>query len=323
MMENAGLSGGPQIVFDCNAVEPEDGIYEITGRKLWRFNASDAINDIQKAFASFDIPSMQPQLQGIVQFWLEMIDILSNLPILMQGMLKEGATPETLGGMRLLMANMTSPLKVIAKQYDDYLIVPHLGRYHDWYMQDPSIPAENKGDTQIRARGATALVQRAEDSDFLVMLWASKDDPSLDLDPKKLIAEIARARGFNIKTVQYAPDEAKAKAAERAQQQPPQDPRVQAAQIRNEGIKATNDARAAQAQADMQFKAEQADADRQAAERLHQFEIQIEMMRMQGDQQISFADMKAMLAGKAMDARLKSDEMQMKLAPQNTSGTGI
>lgn len=323
LMENAGLSGGPQIVFDGNAVEPEDGIYEITGRKLWRFNASEAINDITKAFASFDIPSMQPQLQAVIEFWLGMFDVLSNLPILMQGMLKEGATPETLGGLRLLMANMTSPLRVIAKQYDDYLITPHLRRYHDWYMQDPAIPGDQKGDTQISARGATALVQRAEDSDFLVMLWASKDDPSLDLDPKRLISEIARARGFNIKTVQYTPDEAKAKAQERAQQPPPVDPRVEAAKIRNEGLQAQNDARMQMAQADAQFKAEQAAADRAQAERMRNFEIQLEMLRLDGNERISMADLKGMLAGKAMDARLRSDEIQLKLLPQNTSGTGI
>lgn len=323
LMENAGLSGGPQIVFDANAVEPEDGIYEIVGRKLWRFNSSEAISDITKAFASFDIPSMQQELTAIIQFWLEMIDMLSNLPILLQGMLKEGASPETLGGMRLLMANMTSPLRVIAKQYDDYLIVPHLRRYHDWYMQDPNIPANDKGDTQIAARGATALVQRAEDSDFLVMLWASKDDPSLDLDPKKLIAEIARARGFAIKTVQYTEDEKKKKQAEDAQKEPPMDPRVQAAQIRNEGLQATNDSRAQQAEADRAFKAEQAEADRLAAERMRNFEIQLEMLKLDSDESVSMKDLKAMLAVKAMDFRQKSDEMQFKMLPQNTSGTGI
>jgi hypothetical protein len=322
-LENAGISGGPQIVFTAGAVTPVDGFYEITGRKLWKFDPTDALTDITKAFAVFNIPSMQEQLGAIIQFWLEMADLLTNLPILMQGMLKEGATPETLGGMRLLMANMTSPLRVIAKQHDDYLIVGHLRRYHTWYMQDPSIPAENKGDTQIAARGATALVQRAEDSEFLVMLWASKDDPALKLNPSKLIAEIARSRGFNLATVQYTDDEWKQEEAKRAQQQPPVDPRVQAAQIRNEGIQLQVEARTSEAQADRDFKAQQAAEDRASAERLRAAELDLQAMELAGTQSISLAQVKAMLAGKAMDNRLATDEMRFKLAPANQSGTGI
>lgn len=322
-LENAGISGGPQVVFTNGAVTPVDGFYEITGRKLWRFDPTDALNDITKCFAVFNIPSMQEQLGAIIQFWLEMADVLTNLPILMQGMLKEGASPDTLGGMRLLMANMTSPLRVIAKLYDDKLIVPHLRRYHDWYMQDPAVPAENKGDTQIAARGATVLVQRAEDSEFLTMLYASKADPDLRLNPSKLVQEMARARGFNLASIQYTEDEWKQVQAEKSQQQAPSDPRVQAAEIRNQGLQAQMDARAKEAEAERQFKAEQAAADRASAERLASFEIQLQMIELAGEQQMSLAQVKAMLAGKAMDNRLRTDEMRLKLMPQNRSGMGI
>lgn len=322
-LENAGLSGGPQIIFTRGAVEPMDTKWEITGRKLWAFNPTDAIGDITKAFAVFNIPSMQEQLGAIIQFWLEMADVLTNMPLMMHGMLKEGATPETLGGMRLMMSNMTSPLRVIAKQYDDQLIVPHLNRWNTWYMQDPNVPIELKDDSTIKARGASALVQRAEDGDFLVMLWASKGDPDLKLDPAKLVREIAKARGFSMNTVQYTEDEWKRKQAEMAQQQPPADPRIQAAQIRNEGIQIESQARAEQAQAEREFKAQQAAEDRASAEVLRAAELDLQAMELAGKQQISLSQVKAMLAGKAMDNRLATDEMRLKLTPRNRSGLGI
>jgi hypothetical protein len=39
MMDNAGLSSGPQIVIDGDVIEPADGngnSYELTPRKVWR-----------------------------------------------------------------------------------------------------------------------------------------------------------------------------------------------------------------------------------------------------------------------------------------------
>ncbi|MBQ1763240.1 MAG: hypothetical protein IIZ92_10120, partial [Aquincola sp.] len=116
MMENGGMSSGPQVVIRNGMVEPMDGNYGITGRKLWKFTPRDETqDDVNKAFAIFNIPSMQEQLMAIVKFWLEMTDILTNLPMLLQGIAQAGTSPETLGGMKMLMDSATAPLRVIAK----------------------------------------------------------------------------------------------------------------------------------------------------------------------------------------------------------------
>lgn len=324
-MENGGLSAGPQIVYARGGVTPEDGNYTVQGRKLWGWDPKDStIDDIRKAFAVFNITSITTEMLELVKFWLDMADIMANMPMLMQGIAQAGTSPDTLGGMKLLLNSATSPLRVIAKQFDDYVTVNHLRRYNDWGQQDPLCPAEARGgDNQIKAKGATVLVQRAESAEFLTMLYPVKDDPSLKINPAKLVAEMAKGHGFTIASIQYTEDEWKQIEAQRQQQPPPQDPAVQVATIRKETAQLTADAALQGKQAEIQHKAQQASEDRAMAERMKQVDMQIEEMQLAGKQDISLAQVKAMLAGKAMDLRSRSDEMALKQAPDNPTHEGI
>ena len=323
LLDNAGLSKGPLVVFAEGVVEPVDGNYTVEGRKLFRFKPSELINDVQKAFASFDIPSMQQELSAIISFWLEMADQLSNLPLLLQGIAQAGTSPDTLGGMKLLLNSSTAPLRVIAKLFDDMLVIPHLRRYYNAGMQDPNCPKEAKGDQQIKAKGASVLVQREEGIEFLAMLFPVKDDPKLKISPAKLLREMSRARGFNIESIQYTDDEWKQEQERMATQGAPEDPRIAAAKIRNEGLQQQIDARNADAEAERTARAAEAQANRAHQERLTAVDERIQMMRLAGEENISLADIKAMLAGKAMDIRAKTDEMRLKLSPANPTNQGI
>ena len=323
LLENAGLSAGSQVAYTVGAVVPVDGQYEITGRKLWAFTPNDVIDDITKAFAVFNIPSMQKELSAIIQFWLEMADTLTNLPMLMQGQQAAGTSPDTLGGMKMLLNNSTSPLRVIAKQFDDYMVIPHLRRYNEVGMQSEDCPADAKGDHQISAKGASVLAQREEGVEFLAMLFPVKDDPALRIDPQKLVREMARARGYSMASIQYTDDEWKAKQKQMEGQPPPKAPAVEAAQIRMDGARAAEQARAQDNEAERAFKADQAAKDRATAEMVAGVERQIEEMRLAGQQNISLTSVKAMLAGKAMDGRLKTDEMALKLSAANPTHQGI
>lgn len=324
MMENGGMSSGPQVVFRHGMVEPADGNYAITGRKLWKFTPKDETqDDVNKAFAIFNIPSMQEELMAITKFWLEMADILTNLPMLLQGIAQAGTSPETLGGMKMLLDNATAPLRVIAKQYDDQLVVPHLRRYYDYGMQSPDVPNEAKGDAEIKAKGSTVLVQRAEARELLQMLIPVKDDPAFRLNPAKLIGEFAKSQGYNLASVQYTEDEWKAEEEKRAQMPAPQDPRIEAANIRNQGLMAVQEARAKAEEAERQWKASEAEMERGLREFESQIDLAIAESRLQGDKEMALDNVKARLADSAMKLRSRASEMQLKLAPSNESGTGI
>lgn len=311
LLENAGQSSGPQIAIS-DTLKPIDGQYAITGRKLWRFTPSEFTNDIRAAMQVWNIPSVQQELSAIIDFALRMADELTNLPMLLQG--SQGSAPDLLGGMQMLMANAQAPLRVIAKQYDDYLIVPHLRRYYDWGMQ--SGPEDAKGDMQVKARGSTALVQREIAREFMTQLYSVKEDESLRINPAKLGAEWAKAYGFSLSSVQYSDDEWKAIQEAKQGQPTPQDPRIMAAQIKAD----VDRERLAQDK-------QESELDRAHQAAIKRVEMQIQALEFAGQRDISLEQIKALLATEAIKSRDKRDlfraERALKLDPSNETNQGI
>lgn len=321
LMENGGTSSGPQAIFARGIITPMNGVYEITGRKAWWFEPNDIVKDVRQAVTFLNVPSMQKELMEIVKLAMEFADSLTNTPMLLHGDEQVGAAPETLGGLRMFENNAMSPLRDVAKAYDDDLIIPHLGRYHEWWMAHGE--AENKGDSEVKALGSTALIKREEGRQFLMQLFPVKDDPSLKIDPTKYSKEVARAHGYDMSLIQYSDDEWKKVQDEKAKQQPPMAPQVQAAQIRAQAQGQTDHARAQAEELDRRHKAEQAQLDRQNAQALMAVEREIEVMRLSGQENISIAEIQAMLAKESQKNRLTRDELALKLNPQNVSHEGI
>ena len=325
LLENAGLSAGAQIAFMEGALKPMPGEkYEIAGRKLWKFTPTAQCNDITKALHVFTIPSAQQELSAIIQFALQMADELTNLPQLMQGQNnREGqqAAPQTFGGMTMLMNSANAPLRVIAKQFDDTLIVPHLRRYYDWGMQ--SGPADAKGDHQIKALGSTVLVQREAAREFLMQGYQLAGDPELGIDKSKWFAALSKSYGFSVSEIRYDEAERKQRDEQRSQNPPPQDPRVEAAQIRAKADEADRQARSQEAAADRQARSESAQASNALHAQIAEIQRDIQIMRLAAEENMQIGTIKADLAGKAMDNRTKRTEMGLKLNPQNRSGLGI
>jgi len=318
LMENGGLSKGPLVAISEGLV-PLNGPYAIQGRSLWKFTPTESNADINKAMAVWNIPSAQRELSAIVDFALKMADELTNLPMLLQG--QQGTAPDLVKGMQMLMANASAPLRVIAKQFDDFLIVPHLRRYYDWGMQ--SGPEDAKGDLQVKARGSTALIQREFAREVLAQTYPMTQDERLKIDPAKWASEFFKAHGFNLAGIQYDEDTWKAMQEQKAQQQPPVEPAVQAAQIRAEVENAK-----------MQMQAQQAGFDREVDLLVNQMKVQVQAMEFSGNRDISMAQvgalldrLKADLAKAAMASRDKRElflaERQLKLDPANPTNEGL
>lgn len=244
LLENSGLSAGPQVIVAQGIIEPADGDPTITGRKLWTFTPSDEMDDVRKAMAVVNIPSAQKELQAVIDFSMRMADECTNMPAMLQGLM--GNAPDTVGGLKIQQSNAASPLKATAKLFDDRITVPHLKRYYAWGMADESVPQEAKGDLQCKARGATALVQREDGAIFLAQSYPLTQDAELRIDKNKWFQEVCKAHRISPESVQYTEQQWAALQEQKAQQEPPKDPRIEAAQI----------------QADARLQAAKMDADR-------------------------------------------------------------
>jgi hypothetical protein len=299
MMDNAGLSAGPQIIMRRNAIVPADGQWTLSPRKMWWVNDDADVAAVNQAFLAVNIPTMQQELNNIIQFALKMAEDVTGLPMLMQGQ-AGAATPDTVGGMQMLNNNASAVLRRIARLFDDKVTEPHIRRYYDWLMtygEDDEI----KGDFQIDARGSSALVERDLQNQAILQMGALVMNPAFGVDPEKWFQEALKAQRLDPQ--RFLMDEEK--KAKMAQAAPPPPPQIQAAQIRAEAdmqkTQLVLQAEAQKAQAELQAEAQKAQM---------QYQASVEKMRMDTDRDTVYVQ--AQHARDQTNAQAKMVELQLK-----------
>lgn len=218
MMDNAALSTGPQILVAKDLVEPEDGSYEMTPRKIWVTKA--ALPQDRKAFDTFDIPMHQNELANIIEMSKQFIDDMASMPAIAQGEQGSGVT-KTAQGMALLMNSTNVVFRRIVKNFDDDVTTPNIRRFYDWNMQF-SKKEEIKGDYEIDARGSSVLLVREMQAQNLMMIATN-----LSVNPvygpmlknRNVLRQLFKAQGITASEVVLTDDEIDAALATAAAQQ--------------------------------------------------------------------------------------------------------
>lgn len=227
LMDNTGLTILPQTVVNQGFLQPADGDWRITGGKTWKItDRNKTPNDV---FGMFNIPSHQAELQGIIELSRRFIDDETNLPLITQGDQGTHIT-QTASGMSMLMNAANVVTRQIAKNWDDHVTTPLLGRFYDWQMQY----GENediKGDFEVDARGSTIIMTRELETQSLMMMatqFAVNPLYAPLLKPEKLLRRIAKTMNAPADEILKSDDEiaAEKQQAEQAQQGQQQDPEV-------------------------------------------------------------------------------------------------
>jgi hypothetical protein len=327
MMDNAGLSAGPQIVMKRGIVTPADGKWEITPRKQWWINEDADAMQVQHAFMAIQIPAMQVELNNIIQFALAMAEQTTGLPMLMQGQSGQtGPAGETVGGMTILMNNASTVLRRLARTFDDYITEPHIRRFYEWLM----LYGENddeKGDFVIDARGSSALVERDLQNQAVMQLGQMVLNPAFGISPDRWMREALKAQRLDPEKFLLTPEEKQALQQQAAQQQQAPAPAVQAAQI-----KAQADLQKAEISADLMKERISVDRDRdtvyvQAQGNRDQIMAQAKMAELQlkrelalleyaNTNRLAIQDVKASLAETAMKLQVQKELSAMSKSKQ-------
>ena len=177
MMDNSGLSSGPQIEIDRSVIDPADGEWVLTPRKIWLRKAEAPAG--KTGITPHDIESHQPELQAIILLAKQFIDEETSVSVLAQG--EQGTrTTQTASGMALLMNAVNVVFRRFVKNFDDDLTVPCLRRLYDWNMQF-SDKEHIKGDFQVDARGTSVLLVREIQSQNLMVLANLTSHPVLGI----------------------------------------------------------------------------------------------------------------------------------------------
>lgn len=308
MMNNAGASSGP-IVIMGEGVEPEDGDWTLSGNKVWIDTTENG--DVSKAFRQFQLTNNQAELEKIILLALKFTDLESGTPALAQG--EKGSSPETLGGMQMLMAAADTTRRNQVKHYDDHITRPHITRYYHWNMMYND-KEEIKGDFEVDARGTSVLLVRDQTAQSLMQILSLRADPEVNLqvDWGKTIRQLFQALHLDV----LKP--AEEVEAERAKVQPTPPVQVQVAQVREQGAMAREQlkakeladhaaADAAMAMEDHKIKTSEAEKERQNKIALAMINEQMQSIELSSVEKQVLDKIKAELAKTSMSLSVQKD----------------
>ncbi|WP_043530465.1 hypothetical protein [Litchfieldella xinjiangensis] len=308
MMDNAGLSSGPQVVMKKKGITPVDGDWTLRPRKLWY---ADDDSEVGHAFQVYNITSQQGDLFAIFQQAQQMADTETNLPILLQGEgVSGGPGAKTATGMQMLMNNSNIVLRSAVKNFDDGITEPTVRRFYDWHMAYTDDP-EIKGDFDIVARGSSVLIAREEQQEKLMML-------SQIAGNNPLFAQMTNWQGLYkeiLRTLQV-PVDAIVKSEEDIKQEgegeePPPEVQLKMAELQ---LKQQKEQREAQRdQAEMQLKAQQQQWDQEYRAAQLQSQQEIARQEMALKQGITMAQLETKLGLESQKLEQKAQETSAQL----------
>ena len=299
MMDNAGLSAGPQIVINRGKIIPANGKWELTPRKVWYTKSEEDVDDVSKAFMVVSIETRQPELMNLLQFWLKEAEDVTGLPMLLQG--QQGNAPKTATGTQIVNNNGSTVLRRIARIFDDRVTEPHIGRYYEFLLLYGSDAA--KGQFTVDARGSSALVEREMQAQQLVQMMGMSLNPAYGLDPEQVAAEFLKSMRFDAAKVILSDEKKK----EMASRQPPEDPKIVAAKIM---AKSRDDATVANAQIrkmEIDTENENDDLDRALAERRATIDMELANRSLTEQRRAQLEDHKVDLATVALKLKTQTD----------------
>lgn len=304
MMDNAGLAGGPMIVFKQGVVRPADGVAGIGPRKVFYIAKDDqTIADATKAIGSVKVDMLVNEMMAIINYGLRLAEVTTGFPMMMQGQI--GSIPDRVGVVDQLQTNTNAVKRRIARNFSDDLMNPHIRRYQIWHLMYG--PDNEKGDLQVNVKGYAALVERDIQNQELAQMYAIVTDPRFGLDPRKWAKEYLRSKHFDAIDLEFDDDEWEQMLQQWQQMlaASAEDPRIAVAQInaqaRLEDRAMQEEGRGAVQISKQQHEAEQKELDRQIALINRAFDKELKVLDQLGMTKVERDKLKARLAEKVMD----------------------
>lgn len=307
-MDNGRDSSGANVVIGPG-VEPVDGRWELTGKKIWRMTSSE-IDDVRKAFNQFQLESRQEDLQRIIEMAIRFLDMETSLPMLFQGEQQE--MPETLGATNIVVDSNNVALRSRVKLWDDQITRPHVTRYYHWNMQyneDPDI----KGDWNVDPHGTSVLLARDQQARTLINLLQLRNDPKVDaeVDWGKAVRELFTALKLNV--LKTEADKQRDEQAQKEQPQP-QDPKIQAAEIKGRAELEKAQLIQESDRAEIQMKGEIAEAEMQNRLELARMQYEMKLLEFADKRGLELDKIKADLSKEASKQNLMRELADKKTA---------
>ena len=305
MMNNAGLAGGPMLVFKQGVVRPADGVAGLAPRKIFYIAKDDqTIQDATKAIGQIKVDIMVNEMMAIINYGLQIAENNSGFPMLMQGQM--GNAPELVGVVNVLDKNTNAIKRRLGRNFSDDVMVPHLRRYYVYHLMYG--PDNEKGDLQVNVKGYASLVERDIQNQELGQMYTIVLDPRFGLDPKKWAEEFLKSKHLPAADLQVDDEkwgEMLEKFEEFQQWQSGGTDAMQVAQVRADGQLAVENLKGqfsgALKLSDQQYDAMKSEMDRNLQLLLKSADAELGMMREAGATEASLRQSKTVLAKTVLD----------------------
>lgn len=279
MMDNGGLSTGPQIVINRDLVEPADGNWSMEPRKVWLAKGNTPSN--VPAFQTFAVDSRQTELSNVIQIADQMADEETGMPPQARG--EPGMMQTTAAtGIAMLLNNANVIFRSVVRSFDDDITVPNITRLYEFNMlhsPDDTI----KGDMKVDALGSSVLLVREMQAQNL-MLVLDKYSQHPVLGPMTKVPEayrqMLRSQGIPADTIVKTDDEIAEEQRQQSGQPPAPDPEMLRLEVQKQI-----------AELEQQTKLQTAAMERDTA-----------MYRLAAEQNMQIEELKAMMAKSQMEA---------------------
>jgi len=173
MIDNSALSIGPQTVANKQAIEPADGVWELTTKKIWLLK--DKKIPINQVFHQFNIDSRTNEILLIIKEAKQLFEEETGLQMVVNNdqpkMAQESAT-----AAKIRMNTSHVVIRRVVRQFDDGITMKLITGFYTYNMQyheDDSI----KGDYKVDARGSTVLLQKDAQAAALFGLASFVESP--------------------------------------------------------------------------------------------------------------------------------------------------
>lgn len=167
ILDNSGLSVGPQVVVNKSAIKPANGLYDIEPLKVWYM--TDAGERAADAMHFFSIPSNSGDLQAIHEMARTFADEESATPLAQQTADTTQAA-STATGMAMLFSSANVLQKADSRSWGESITKIVVERLYHYNMQDPDIPPSAKGDYDIKVTPMSNIIGEQLESQDLEKL---------------------------------------------------------------------------------------------------------------------------------------------------------
>lgn len=180
MQNNMAHASGFQVEVNAERVAPETNIKDIHPFKVWHTYESEVATNGASALNFFQPSSNADEYMRIIQVWEGMGESATGIPEFFAGGGGNGMGADgTARGRAMVMEKAGELLRSSVNNFDEGIIEPMVRYMYDYLMQydpDDSI----KGDCQIRAIGAHALMHRENQRNANLALLETTGNHPLD-----------------------------------------------------------------------------------------------------------------------------------------------